>query len=315
MKYALISDIHGNLPALKAVINDARENKVDHFIFLGDYCIGLGYPNEVVDCIRTTRSSYIVSGNEDEVFLNYLTDMPNQWPKGQFEAIPWVYNVLARENRNYLCGLPNEIIIKKNNRPLIFAFHKPQRYFSDTSPCTVNPGSFAMGMDENRYYHDTYDTYFNKILSNDTDLHSIISKLEKGVYIYGHTHIPLCWEKDGRLLISPGSCGLPLDFNRDASYGILEWTGSTYKALIKRVAYDVCGTIDYTRNSTYGKEVRVWSGIISKELETAREQAVPFICFTEKYASEKQDHVRPFRAETWYAAYDAWSKGLGTMDI
>lgn len=54
MKYALISDIHGNLPALKAVINDARENKVDHFIFLGDYCIGLGYPNEVVDCIRTT---------------------------------------------------------------------------------------------------------------------------------------------------------------------------------------------------------------------------------------------------------------------
>ena len=94
MKYALISDIHGNLPALKAVINDARENKVDHFIFLGDYCIGLGYPNEVVDCIRTTRSSYIVSGNEDEVFLNYLT-ICQSVAKGQFEAIPWVYNVLA----------------------------------------------------------------------------------------------------------------------------------------------------------------------------------------------------------------------------
>ena len=304
----MISDIHGNLPALKAVILDAKENNVDHFIFLGDYCIGLAYPDEVVDCIRTIESSYVVSGNEDEAFLNCMTAMPKQLPNGQYEVIPWVFNVLSQGNRNYICGLPNEIIIKKDNRPPVFAFHKPQRYFSGTATCTINPQNFARGMDENLFSNDTYDAYFNDMLNNDTELHSIIMKLEKGVYIYGHTHIPLGWEKDGRLLINPGSCGLPLDFNQNASYGILEWTGNTYKVSIKRVVYDLCATIDYTRVSTYGKEVRVWSGVISKELETAREQAVPFVHFTERYALDKQDYIRPFCVETWYAAYEAWLK-------
>jgi len=52
MKYALISDIHGNIDALKAVLADAKRNNVQHYIFLGDYCIGLAYPNEVLNCIR-----------------------------------------------------------------------------------------------------------------------------------------------------------------------------------------------------------------------------------------------------------------------
>ncbi|HWT75638.1 MAG TPA: hypothetical protein VN258_13110, partial [Mobilitalea sp.] len=47
----------------------------------------------------------------------------------------------------------------------------------------------------------------------------------------------------------------------------------------------------------YAKEVRVWSGIITKELETAREQAVPFIRFTEKYATDNQDMVRALFAQ------------------
>lgn len=85
-------------------------------------------------------------------------------------------------------------------------------------------------------------------------------------------------------------------------------------ASIKRVTYDVCATMDYTRNSVYGKEVRVWSGIILKELETAREQAVPFVGFTERYALDKQDYIRPFCVETWNAAYDAWSKSAESYE-
>ncbi|MCL2322126.1 MAG: hypothetical protein FWC47_08490 [Oscillospiraceae bacterium] len=51
IKYALISGIHGNLPALEAVIEDAIKNNVDQYVFLGDYCISLAYPNEVLNCI------------------------------------------------------------------------------------------------------------------------------------------------------------------------------------------------------------------------------------------------------------------------
>ncbi|MDF2840559.1 MAG: Calcineurin-like phosphoesterase superfamily domain, partial [Clostridia bacterium] len=47
MRIAIVSDVHGNYPALLAVINDAIENKVDHFLFVGDYIFDLPYPNEV----------------------------------------------------------------------------------------------------------------------------------------------------------------------------------------------------------------------------------------------------------------------------
>jgi predicted phosphodiesterase len=308
IKYALISDVHGNLPALKAVIHDALENNVDHYIFLGDYCIGLAYPNEVMNYIRSIDSSYVVSGNEEELLKNLASLEPDKWPKGQYEAGPWFYKNLSERNRRYLFGLPQEIIIKRDNRPPVFIFHKPQRYFSSTSPCSINPQFFARGMDDKMFDCDSFYTHSNSLLNCDVELHSTISKLEKGVYIFGHTHIPLCWESEGILLINPGSCGLPLDFNCDASYGILEWRGNSYIAALKRVKYDVNTTIKHTNNSGYANEVRAWSGIITKELETAREQAIPFIRFAEKHARDNQDMVRPFCAETWYSAYEEWCK-------
>lgn len=39
MKFAIISDVHGNLPALDAVLEDAERNNIDNFIFVGDYCL------------------------------------------------------------------------------------------------------------------------------------------------------------------------------------------------------------------------------------------------------------------------------------
>ena len=52
MKYAIISDIHGNLPALEAVIADAEQQGADKFLFLGDYYRNLPLGNEVTDVIR-----------------------------------------------------------------------------------------------------------------------------------------------------------------------------------------------------------------------------------------------------------------------
>lgn len=308
IKYALISDIHGNLPALEAVIQDAMENNVDHYIFLGDYCIGLAYPNEIMDYIRSIGSCYVVSGNEEELLMQLASLEPDKWPKGQYEAAPWFYKALSEGNRSYISGLPQEIIVKSDNRPPVFIFHKPQRYFSNTVPSKVNPQFFARGMDDKKFDRNSFYDHSHSLLKCDAELHSIISKLEDGVYIFGHTHIPLCWECEGKLLINPGSCGLPLDFNRDAAYGILEWRENSYHATLKRVKYDVKTTINHTRKSEYANEVRVWSGIITKELETAREQAIPFIHFSEKYAADNQDMVRPFSQETWYSAYDDWCK-------
>ncbi|MCL2079625.1 MAG: metallophosphatase family protein [Oscillospiraceae bacterium] len=306
MRYAVISDIHGNLPALEAVIHDARKNHVNQFILLGDYCVGLGYPNEVVGRIRSMESCFTVSGNEEEALTPLSSIGREKWPVGQFGVISWMYQTLFDSNRSYLFSLPQEIIIKKDNFPPVFIFHKPQRYFLDTSPCFLNPQYFVRGMDEKKFDCLSYGTHSENILCNDIELHKLISFMESGVYVFGHTHIPLCWEYEGKLLLNPGSCGLPLDFNCNASYGILEITENSYKATLRRVAYDVNETLNYTRKSDYSKKNKVWSGIITKELETARAQADPFLEFAERYATDIQDNTRPFKKETWCSAYEAW---------
>ena len=45
MKYAIISDIHGNLPALKAVLEDAKNQNITHYLFAGDYCLSWPWSN------------------------------------------------------------------------------------------------------------------------------------------------------------------------------------------------------------------------------------------------------------------------------
>lgn len=55
MKFAVISDIHGNLPALDAVIEDAEKQNVDAYIFAGDYCISNPYSDECITRIRNRR--------------------------------------------------------------------------------------------------------------------------------------------------------------------------------------------------------------------------------------------------------------------
>ena len=44
MRFAIISDIHGNLPALDAVLEDTKNNNIDSFIFVGDYCLSMTSP-------------------------------------------------------------------------------------------------------------------------------------------------------------------------------------------------------------------------------------------------------------------------------
>ena len=47
-KFAVVSDIHGNLPALNAVLDDARSRGISEFVFAGDYCLSGPFPDECI---------------------------------------------------------------------------------------------------------------------------------------------------------------------------------------------------------------------------------------------------------------------------
>ena len=86
----------------------------------------------------------------------------------------------------------------------------------------------------------------------------------------------------------------------------MTWNKSNWECELRRVFYDVSSAIDVMDQSQCAKELPVWYGVISNEMKTAREQAIPFLNFTEEYANNLNDPIRPYTRKTWYASYDAW---------
>jgi predicted phosphodiesterase len=306
MTYALISDIHGNIAALQAVLNDARKNNVQNFIFLGDYCVGLPYPNEVIDCIRSLKSTHVIFGNEEDglIYLNEID--PQSWPTGQYEAAPWYYENLTSENKEYIFSLPSEITLETESVP-IFLFHKPEEHFLNSTPSKISAQYYAACIDKGIFTNQSFKAHCDELLEQDSLLSEQLSTLKDGVYVFGHKHIQWCKEIEGKLLVNPGSCGVSLDFQTDAAYAILKLNSGTWECELRRIEYDVSATFEEMKKTKCAKELPIWFGIISKEMLTAREQAIPFLAFTEEYANKIGDSVRPFTKDTWYASYELWA--------
>lgn len=306
MVYALISDIHGNLPALEAVFQDAAEQGADHYAFLGDYCIGLGYPNEVLNRIRTLPSAYVVSGNEDESFRQWREIPEQEWPKGQYEALAWYYGHLSPQNRDYVVDLPEELKILRDDKPPLHLFHKADRYFAETSVTAIKSTVYAQWRDAALFSSDSFPSYNHSLHSGDAPLQKRLDTLEPGVYAFGHNHIQWSYRKGDKLLISTGACGLPLDFDPRAAYVLLSWQKGQWECELRRVHYDWESALEDMAVSQPAQALPVWYGVISKEVKTSREQAIPFIHFADQYAKSIGDDVRPLSRETWYSAYRAW---------
>ena len=79
MKYAIISDIHGNFPAMQAVLKDVKEQEISSFIFAGDYCISGPWPDECIDAIRAIPEKHIIRGNEEKYLENLIDEDQSLW--------------------------------------------------------------------------------------------------------------------------------------------------------------------------------------------------------------------------------------------
>ena len=81
----------------------------------------------------------------------------------------------------------------------------------------------------------------------------------------------------------------------------------------RRVPYDVEAFAANIKNSSLYSEAAVWCDVAERERLTAFECVEFFLRFVESYAKETGDHIRPYSAETWSKAYDAFCKRLGSQ--
>ena len=147
-------------------------------------------------------------------------------------------------------------------------------------------------------------------MNENKQFNRLLDKLDNGVYIFGHTHIQWNYRSyDGKkLLINPGSCGLPLDcVDAGMPYTILDILNTDNIVVEeRRVPFPLEEYISIFRQSEQFSKVNVWSRIILKELKTKREHLFYFLQFAEEYAMQIGDKQRPFSISTWEKAYELW---------
>lgn len=209
-KIALISDIHGNLPALEAVLQDIGKRKITRIFCLGDL-VGKGpYPGKAID-ICCARCERVIMGNWEEVVCgNY-----------KHEIIQWQRQRLSEEHLEYIGGLPGciEFSLSGKKFRLFHASHKGnlhrvQRNASDEQ---------QLGMFTNTEF--TGDSFQPDIIG------------------YADIHIVFLKHFRDKILFNIGSVGNPLDYPQ-ASYVVLEGEycsshAGVYSIDIVRVPYDI----------------------------------------------------------------------------
>jgi predicted phosphodiesterase len=223
MQYALISDIHANLPALEAVLADAEQRQISATWHLGDLVGYAPWPNEVV-ALLADRGITGVSGNYDSTTgLDYKHcgcryEDPRQEALSH-RSFEWTRTACTARTKTILASLPFRIDL----HPLGGHTSGPRILLIHGTP-TLNTV----------YWHESRSDEFCLKMAEGAGLKS------GDLIAFGHTHLPWHRVVDGIHFVNTGSVGRPKDGDNRAGYTLVNVEGDGVIAVQHvRVSYDV----------------------------------------------------------------------------
>ncbi len=249
-RIALISDVHGNIPALEAVLSDVRRRDIKRIFCLGDL-VGKGPESaEALDICKDVCEKVII-GNWDAMLANSDAPLPPRPPEIA-EIVGWHRRQLGPGRLSYLAALPGTIDLVMSGRN-VRLFHASQ-----------------IGINYRVYHRDPSDKHL--AMFENTEFTG--SRFRPDVVGYADIHYAFRADYDGKILFNIGSVGNPLD-KPLASYGILEGDpgadGATpFSVEIVRLEYDIEQEVRRARDSGM-PEMHLWE----TELRTARYRGLP----------------------------------------
>ena len=207
-RIAILSDIHGNMPALEAVLDDIKLRNIDEVVCIGDL-VGKGpEPSKVIASIRE-NCDVVIKGNWDEFILN----------ESDSQSILWQQNQLSEEDKMYLKLLP-----------FCYEFMLGEKFIRcvHASPRSVHERILPFHPLEQQ------ETLFE----NSEHTLNICGNRTPDYFVYGDIHYACVKPIDGKgILVNVGSVGNPLEIP-EASYCILEQVGKSVGVQLIRVPYD-----------------------------------------------------------------------------
>ncbi|WP_252313393.1 metallophosphoesterase [Sinobaca sp. H24] len=212
MKVAVLSDIHGNARALKAVLRELTDQKIDKMYIIGDLSFRGPEPKNVLETVRSTPAK-VLKGNADEWITRGIKkgEVPDQALGLMNQERDWALERLTEDDLSYLEKLPASFLDELEDGITMHAFHAVPSNPFDVVPADAD---------------------------DDEMLDKLASAEEADIYIYGHIHTPFVRKIGNKTIVNTGSIGLPFDGDPRPSFALLTIENGRVEAEIKRVDYD-----------------------------------------------------------------------------
>ena len=306
MKYAIISDIHGNSHAFKAVLADAKAQGADMYLLIGDYTNSFPFGNDVAETIRKLDNAVVIRGNGEGYLINLQGRDPRELTHEQFKPVYWGYRNLSPKNLEYMVNLPETAVVSDGDTKIHLA-HAMSLFYRSPGIELFYSWHLLKLMKESPLTHEEYLTRARAALLSNPDAIAEIQAMSKGIYLFGHNHVQFYMEYEGRLFINPGSCGEPLDLDTRASYTILTVDGANWMVDERRVEYDTNLVIEGMRTSGFDAYMPVWSEIMRLELKTGKDYFSSFVKHVMETGQKMGITEQPVSNDVWDVAVKTWS--------
>jgi putative phosphoesterase len=219
MKVAALYDIHGNLPALDAVLREAREEGVDQIVVGGDVVLG-PMPKECLDRVLALDiPTVFVKGNCDREVIARMSGLSaaSALPQQVQESLTWVASQLSPKHRSAMDEWPSSV--------------------------TLNVGALGKVL----FCHATPQNdmdMFTK-LTPEAKVLTLLGNTDATVIVCGHTHMQFDRKVGRYRVVNAGSVGMP--FAEPGAY----WLLLGDDLVCKRTEYDVMGAAGRIRDTRY----------------------------------------------------------------
>jgi predicted phosphodiesterase len=211
MRVAVLADIHGNLAAAEAVMDDIQRQSPDFIVAAGDLAMRGSHPAETVDLLAD-RCDALLMGNTDAylagIYLSGAYREPEHW---KTELLHWTRDQLGPQRIATLAAMP-------------FSARYSPRRGQDLFVCHANPKNLEESLEP------TLD---------EGTIRRLLQHVDATAMAFGHLHFPYR-RRVGKLVIADvASAGIPRDGDLRPAWGLFTWTPRGWRVQIRRVRYAV----------------------------------------------------------------------------
>lgn len=247
MQIAVIADIHSNYIALEQCVKYAAKRGIRTFLFLGDYIGEMAYPERTMTLLAKYRKKYdcrFIRGNKEKYWLDYRNNGEKGWPEynSTTGALYYAYHCLSEKDLAFFESLPITDTYTFPGLPRITVCH---------------------GSPRNEREHLILDEQASK---------EILEQSETDYILCAHTHVqgkftlPANDRHRERVVLNPGSVGLPLGSKSSAQFLILHGEEGCWKEEFIQIDYDVEIVIRQLETSGLAARAPYWCQITSNLL-------------------------------------------------